>query len=113
MQKLINGSWVGPATAMSEDYKILEMKGVVEVRSAGDGRFYMRLLRGKVGQVCRSTVITEGEVSGTSLLELPGVSVTRYDGPEVNRSVIRKRQADPLKRGVARLLSDLRKRETR
>ena len=107
MRKLIGGSWVGPATAIGQDYKVLEMKGVVEVRSARDGRFYMRLLKREVGQLAL-TVITEGEAGGASLLEMPGVSATRYEGPEANRSLIRKKQAEPLKRGVARLLSDLR-----
>lgn len=107
MSKLINGNSVGPATAIGQDYKVLEMKGVVEVRPAGDGRFYMRLLKREVGQLALA-VITEGETGGTPLLELPGVSATRYDGPEANRSVIRKRQAEPLKKGVAKLLSDLR-----
>ena len=45
MRKLINGTSVGPATAIGQDYKVLEMKGVVEVRPAGDGRFFMRLLK--------------------------------------------------------------------
>lgn len=107
MCKLINGASVGPATAIGQDYKVLEMKGVVEVRPAGDGRFFMRLLKREVGQLAL-TVITEGEAGGSPLLELPGVSATRYDGPEVNRAVVRKRQTEPLKRGVARLLSDLR-----
>jgi len=39
---------------------------------------------------------------------MPNVSATSYDGPEVNRSVIRKQQPQPLKKGVARILSDLR-----
>ncbi len=107
MRKLISGASVGPATAIGHDYKVLEMKGVVKVWPAGDGLFYMRLLKREVGQLAL-TVITEGEAGGSSLLEMPGVSATRYDGPEVNRSVVRKRQAEPLKRGVARLLSDLR-----
>ena len=107
MRKLIKGGWVGPATAIGQDYKVLEMKGVIEVRSAGEDRFYMRLLKREVGQLAL-TVITEGEAADTSLFEMPGVSATRYDGPEVNRSVLRKRQARPLKRSVARLLSDLR-----
>ncbi len=107
MRKLISGASVGPATAIGQDYKVLEMKGVVEVRPAGNGRFFMRLLKREVGQLAL-TVITEGEAGGSPLLEMPGVSATRYDGPEVNRSVIRKRQAEPLKRGVARLLSELR-----
>jgi hypothetical protein len=107
MQRLITGEWVGPATAIGQDYKVLEMKGVVELRSAGGGLFHMRLLKREVGQLAL-TVIIEGEAGGTSLLEMPGVSATKYEGPEANRAVVRKRQAAPLKRGVARLLSDLR-----
>lgn len=107
MQKLIDGEWVGPATAIGQDYKVLEMKGVVKTRPAGGGLFSMRLLKQEIGQLAL-TVITEGEASSTSLLQLPGVSATRYDGPEINRSVIRKRQAKPLKRNVAQLLSDIR-----
>jgi len=107
MRKLIKGSWVGPATAIGQDYKVLEMKGVIKLRSAGGGLFHMRLLKKEVGQLALM-VITEGEAAGTSLLEIPSVSATKYFGPEANRAVIRKRQAEPLKRGVARLLSDLR-----
>ena len=107
MRKLIKGSSVGPATAIGQDYKILEMKGVVSLTPAGDGRYFMKLLKREVGQLAL-TVITEGEAGGSPLLELPGVSATRYDGPEANRAVVRKRQAEPLRRGVARLLSDLR-----
>lgn len=107
MSKLISGASVGPATAIGQDYKVLEMRGVVEVRPLGDGRYYMKLLKKEVGKLALA-VITEGEAGGTPLLELPGVSATRYDGPEVNRTVVRKRQTEPLKRGVARLLSDLR-----
>ena len=107
MKKLISGNWVGPATAIGQDYKVLEMKGVVEVRSEGNGRFSMRLLKRDVGMLAL-TVINEGEIGGTPLLEMPGVSATRYAGPEVNRSVLRKYQAEPLKNSVASLLNDLR-----
>jgi hypothetical protein len=107
MQKLIDGSWVGPATAIGQDYKVLEMKGVIKVKSAGGGLFCMRLLKKEVGKLAL-LVITEGEVIGAPLLELPSVSATKYLGPETNRTVIRKRQTEPLKQGVAQLLSELR-----
>lgn len=107
MRKLINGASVGPVTAIGQDYKVLELKGVVEVRPAGGGRFYMRLLKREVGELAL-TVITEGETAGTSLLEMPSVSATRYIGPEANRSIIRKRQAEPAKHAVAQMLTNLR-----
>ncbi len=67
----------------------------------------MRLLKREVGELALA-VITEGEVSTASLLELPSVSATRYQGPETNRSVLRKKQAEPLKKGVANMLRDIR-----
>lgn len=107
MNKLIAGLWVGPATAIGQDYKVLEIKGVVEVRPSGGGRFLMRLLKKEVGRLALA-VITEGEASTMSLLEVPSVSATKYLGPEANRTVLRKHQAEPLKRSVAKLLGDLR-----
>jgi len=107
MRRLINGDWIGPATAIGQDYKVLEMKGVVKVRQTMGSRFSMKLLKKEVGQLALS-VITEGEVSGSPLLEMPSVSATKYCGPESSRSIIRKRQPKQLKMGVAKLLSDLR-----
>ena len=107
MKKLVNGSEVGPATAIGQDYKVLEMKGVIKVRSAEDGRFFMRLLKKEVGELAFK-VITDGEACSSPLSELPEVSATKYEGPEANRSVIRKQQTEPLKRTVRFLLSDLR-----
>lgn len=107
MNRLIAGHWVGPATAIGQDYKVLEIKGVVEVSPAYDGRFNMRLLKKEVGQLALM-VITEGEASSETMLQLPSVSAIKYHGPEENRVVVRKRQTEPLKKGVAKLLSDLR-----
>ncbi|OVE78860.1 hypothetical protein BVY01_04300 [bacterium I07] len=107
MRKLISGYRIGPATAIGQDYKVLELKGVVEVSPSGDGRFYMRLLKKDVGRLALR-VITEGDASTESLLQMPSVSATMYQGPEKNRDVIRKKQTEPMKKGVARLLNDLR-----
>ena len=107
MKKLINGSPVGPATAIGQDYKVLEMKGVIEAWPEGDGRFSMRLLKKEVGELALK-VIADGEACSSSLLKMPEVSATKYEGPESNRSVIRKKQTAPLRQNVGRLLSDLR-----
>lgn len=45
MQKLINGYEVGPATAIGEDYRLLELKRVIQIRHDGGYRYYMRLLK--------------------------------------------------------------------
>jgi len=107
MKKLIAGSWVGPATAIGQDYKVLEVKGVVEVKPTCERMYSMRLLKKDVGRMALM-VITAGEASTDNLLQMPSVSATKYHGPEVNRIVVRKQQTEPLKKGVAMLLNDLR-----
>ena len=107
MNKLIEGQWVGPATAIGQDYKILEFKGVIQVKPADNNRFYMRLLKKDVGKLAYK-VITEGEASSSLLTQLPSVAVSKYDGPERNRVITRKRQVSSVRKSIGALLDDLR-----
>lgn len=107
MFKLISGHWVGPATAIGQDYKILELKGVIQVKPEAGNMFSMKLLKKDVGELAHK-VITEGEVSTICMAQFPSVSATRYISPEPNRMVKRKKQPEPLKKGIATLLNDLR-----
>ncbi|MBU4069562.1 MAG: hypothetical protein KJ646_01115 [Nanoarchaeota archaeon] len=107
MNKLIQGYWVGPATAIGQDYKILEFKGVIQVRPEENGMFSMKLLKRDIGELAYK-VISEGEASTSSMAQFPSVSATKYIGPEPNRTVKRKKQSVPLKKGIATLLNDLR-----
>lgn len=107
MRKLLKGQWIGPATAIGQDYRVLELKGVVETKPAGDGRFFMRLLKFDIGSLALK-VILEGEASTEAILQLPSVSANQYSSPERNRAIERKGQAAPLRKGVAGLLNDLR-----
>jgi hypothetical protein len=107
MQKLLQNAWVGPATAIGQDYKILEMKGVIATKPEGNGRYYMKLLKEDIGQLALK-VIQEGNVSTETILQLPSVSANNFKRPELNRTIERKKQTEPLRRGVAGLLNDLR-----
>lgn len=107
MQKLIDGAWIGPATAIGHDYKILEMKRVVEVQPASGGMFNMRLLKRDVGEIALQ-VIVEGEASTKFATQLPGADVTTYQAPETTRSYRRKSQAPMMKKQISSLLSQLR-----
>jgi hypothetical protein len=109
MKKMIRGEWVGPATAIGEDYKILELKRVVEVKPEGKNMFRMRLLKKEIGELALQ-VLTSGDISETSLLGLPGANVTQYFGPEYNREIVRKKQNPQSKREVLDVLRTLRKR---
>lgn len=91
---LIRGEWIGPVAAIGQDYQILELKGVVQVKAGRKkGRVgpMMKLLKKEVGELAL-LAIKEGDVSEQSLLSLPGATVTQFFGPEVNREKIRRNQ---------------------
>ncbi|MGF1718266.1 hypothetical protein L4D08_25755 [Photobacterium chitinilyticum] len=107
LDKLIRGEWVGPATAIGQDYQVLELKGVVEVEKAFGNRCRMRLLKREVGRLALQ-VITEGDASQNSLESLPSVSATNYKAPEHNRQLSRKNQTVTMKRNIGEILNQLR-----
>lgn len=108
MEKLIDGQWVGPATAIGQDYKILEMHRVIQVKPslAYSDRFLMKLLKKDVGELALK-VITSGDISTESVL-LPSASISSYIGPERNRAYERKSQAPKIQSNVGKLLDILR-----
>ncbi len=109
MQKLINGEWIGPATAIGQDYQMLEIRGVVQVKPSQQypNRFLMKLLKKDVGELALK-VITSGDISTEVLLTLPSASIIGYTGPERNRAYERKLQAPQIQNNVGELLDVLR-----
>ncbi|EGR2179625.1 hypothetical protein L5179_002695 [Vibrio parahaemolyticus] len=94
LNKLLRGEAVGPVNAIGQDYKILELKGVVSIfdgRKNGRVGPMMRLLKREVGELALR-VLQTGDVSEESLLLLPGAAVTKFTGPEVNREIVRRKQ---------------------
>ena len=108
LRKLINGAAVGPATAIGEDYKVLETKGVIRVSKSKPFGFTMRLLKLDVGEMALK-VLTTGEAASTSTLDrpLPG-RMTGYSGPEKTRSDFRRRQLPASKSMTQDVLEALR-----
>jgi len=45
MRKMLTGAWTGNATAIGEDYRVLERRRVVEIRARPGGYYEMRLLK--------------------------------------------------------------------
>ena len=91
---LVRGESVGPVRAIAEDYKILELKGVVKVETGtkkGRTGPMLTLLKREVGELARQA-IRDGDVSEYSLDSLPSAAVTKFKGPEQNRERIRKKQ---------------------
>ncbi|STO57616.1 hypothetical protein [Grimontia hollisae] len=94
LQALIDGREVGPVTAIGQDYRVLELKGVVSIRNGSkNGRSgpMMRLLKKEVGELALQA-IKYGDVSEQSIPSLPGAAITKFRGPEANREIIRREQ---------------------
>jgi len=109
MRKLVNGFEVGPATAIGEDYRLLELKRVIQLRDAGNNRYFMKLLKKDVGQLALQ-VLEFGDATEQSIqnsIVYTG-SVTNYKGPEQKRFISRKRQKSQSKKSVAELLRTFR-----
>ena len=93
LQNLISGQEVGPATAIGNDYRVLELKRVIQLRRSNryPNRFHMKLLKIEVGQlalVVLSKHLTT-EYSDSTLFSEP---MTSYFGPETNREIVRQNQ---------------------
>jgi hypothetical protein len=107
LDKLIRGEMLNPSTAAGQDYKILEMRGVVEVKHAGGDMFRMRLLKKEVGQYAKK-ILNCGDVSEESLPILPGASLTAFQGPEHTRAFKRRRITESQRTTTAKLLHEIR-----
>ena len=110
LSALVRGERVGPVRAIAEDYKVLELKGVVEVQEGtkkGRTGPMLKLLKTEVGELALQ-VIRQGDVSEYSLSSLPSAAVTRFNGPEHNRERIRREQVKASPKATNDMLSVLR-----
>jgi hypothetical protein len=110
LRKLITGDEVGPATAIGQDYKILELKRVIELRrEIGSNKYYMKLLKRDVGELALQ-VLSVGDTTDKTMKEVTVYTenITNYKGPEETRRVERKKQTPQSKNSVAQMLRTLR-----
>lgn len=110
LSALVRGESVGPVRAIAEDYKILELKGVVEVKTGtkkGRTGPMLKLLKKEVGELTLQA-IRQGDVSEHSLTSLPNAAVTRFSGPENNRERVRRTQTKVSPKATNDMLSVLR-----
>jgi len=93
LSKLIAGHEVGPATAIGEDYRVLELKRVVQIKYDSHGRFYMKLLKKEVGELALQ-VLLSGDATEQAVINLVSGKVVDYTGPEATRAIARKKQGN-------------------
>lgn len=109
MWKLVNGYEVGPAPAIGEDYKLLELKRVIQIRPSSGGKYYMKLLKKDIGALALQ-VLELGDTTEKTVVSanIYGGSITNYVGPEQKRIINRKTQNSQSKKSVAELLRTFR-----
>lgn len=110
LNRLVNGYEVGPATAIGQDYKLLELRRVIQIRKASNSsRYYMKLLKKDVG-ILAMQVLEFGDASEQTLVtqNVYSGSITKYVGPENWRTSMRKKQNKQTKREVTDLLRTFR-----
>ncbi len=115
LSALIRGESVGPVAAIAQDYKVLELKGVVEVKQGTKTSFYgqarsgpmLTLLKKEVGELALQ-VIRQGDASEQSLTALPSATVTKFEGPEQTREKVRRKQTTANPKATNDMLSILR-----
>ncbi len=110
LSTLIRGEPVGPVQAINQDYRVLELKGVVRVyHGSKNGRTgpMLKLLKKEIGELALSA-IRQGDISEHSVPNLPGAAIYRYQGPEENRERARKKDRAQSTRETADILMTLR-----
>jgi hypothetical protein len=108
LRKLISGGIVGPATAIGEDYRVLEHKGVLKLTPGPKYGFLMKLLKKDVGEMALAVLTTGDTAADVVDRPLPGV-LNGYTGPERTRSQFRnKKQTPPSRKDTFDVLSALR-----
>ncbi len=107
--KLIAGAEIGPATAIGEDYRVLEINRVVKIRPHPSltRRFFMRLLKKEVGELALQ-VLTRGNAYSQPFTVLGSKPMSGYLGPEEKRASVRKTQSAMSKRTTRDILEAVR-----
>jgi hypothetical protein len=109
LRSLIAGREIGPATAIGEDYRVLETKGVIQTRPGPQYGHLMKLLKKDIGEMALM-VLTTGEAASSAALDRPFEgNMSGYAGPEQTRDAFRRKRQTPESKKMTRdVLSALR-----
>ncbi|MGO7307005.1 hypothetical protein ACCS91_24265 [Rhizobium ruizarguesonis] len=102
LRKLISGQEIGPATAIGEDYRVLELKGVIQTRPGPRYGYIMKLKKKDIGQMALA-VLTTGEAASSNAIDRPFEgSMSGYAGPEQTRTEFRRKRQTPESKKLTR-----------
>jgi hypothetical protein len=99
----------GWASAIRQDYQILERRNVVQVTSSAKGH-RLTLLKPEIGEMAKDLIL-RGDASGTAAKIILGTQAVQFYGPEAARSIERERKKDipEAKTDISRALNILRR----
>lgn len=109
INKLIRGEWVGPCTAIGQDYKLLELDGVISVKPYG-GMFKMKLRQKEVGKLVKqmleyNMILLDDCVKDIDIFNnLP----TTFISPEERRKTIQAKRTVPVKKIQEKFIDSIR-----
>ena len=112
INKLNRLDWVGPCTAIGQDYQLLERDGVIETRpeGSGTGMFYMKLRQVEIGLLVKQIIefnTVVGELDSRDL-KILHAQPTSFDIPENRRMTILATQSPAVASVRAKLLQSFR-----
>lgn len=108
VNKLLRGEWVGPCTAIGEDYKLLEVAGVISVQPY-NGMYRMKLRQIEVGKLVKQmleyNMLVNDSVNDIDVFNnLP----TGYIAPEERRKIIQADRTMPVKQIQEKFIASIR-----
>lgn len=108
VNKLLRGEWVGPCTAIGEDYKLLELDGVISVQPYNE-MYKMKLRQFEVGKLVKQ-MLEYNMVVNDSVNEIDVFNnlPTGYIAPEERRKVIQADRTVPVKNIQEKFIASIR-----
>ena len=108
INKLIRGEWVGPCTAIGQDYKLLELNGVIKVQPY-NGMYRMQLRQVEVGKLVKqmieyNMIVNDDADSIDVFNNLP----TNFVSPEERRKTIQADRTVPIKQIQEKFIESIR-----
>ena len=107
---LLDGRWVGPCTAIGQDYKILELQGVIQTRHHSGTQYYMSLRQREVGQLVKDILLYGTTLPNPDVYDetFAGFQPDQFIIPEMKRRDLETRMPKPTEEMVTRMLETIR-----
>jgi len=110
INKLLRGEWVGPCTAIGQDYQLLEIDGVIVTSHRRNGMYDMKLRQNEVGNLVKQMIMYNKVVSDMdeNFTDVLKQQPSSYIIPEVRKKEIEARTTRPVEKYREKMLLSLR-----